>query len=568
MLNRRLTYQDFFVLGVQPGKKDTVVEKKRYRYYYDSLNRITIATDNTNNYSLGSTTNPVTYDKNGNIMSLYRKGHTNVGATNFGVMDDLTYSYDNGNKLMKVADAAPIDQFGFKDDAVGTADDDEDDYSYDHNGNLLTDTNKGITSVLYNHLNMPTEIKFNNSDTKKINYTYDATGVKLRKVVNDGGAITTLDYAGNGAVYENNTLQFIPHPEGYITPDGSGGFDYIYQYLDHLGSIRLSYTDADGNGTISQSEIIQENNYYAFGLKHKGYNNVITSTNPAQDFKYNGKELQDELDLNWYDLGARNYDHSLGRFMNIDPKAEQYSFQSTYAFANNNSIYYVDINGEGVDTDYKLDKKKGEITRVDVNDGSEKNKNDRLYATDDDGNVDKNKKIQIDKENAEDNTLISDVAESTRTYNTENSEGVKSEWKKTLTTTSSKEDAFKVFNFVANNSNVEWSLHKFNVSNANVDLYQIGSFHNPGVSPAFEFSNIGEWRGMIHSHPTSITLKERLSGLPYDSGVAVDYQKRYGKYPYYVYFPSIKKASSIKWVKDAVGSDKVRKTHNISNYKF
>ncbi len=54
-------------------------------------------------------------------MSLYRKGHTNIGATNFGVMDDLTYSYDSGNKLMKVADAATIDQFGFKDDAVNTA---------------------------------------------------------------------------------------------------------------------------------------------------------------------------------------------------------------------------------------------------------------------------------------------------------------------------------------------------------------------------------------------------------------------------------------------------------------
>lgn len=115
---------------------------------------------------------------------------------------------------------------------------------------------------------------------------------------------------------------------------------------DHLGNVRLNYSDLDNNGSISTSEILQENNYYPMGLKHKGYNTNIIS---EHKWKYNGKELQDELDLNWYDLGARNFDHALGRFMNVDPKAEQYNFQSPYAFANNNPVLFVDINGEGVD---------------------------------------------------------------------------------------------------------------------------------------------------------------------------------------------------------------------------
>jgi RHS repeat-associated protein len=127
----------------------------------------------------------------------------------------------------------------------------------------------------------------------------------------------------------------------YINP-----LQYIYQYKDHLGNVRLSYSDADGNGTISQSEIIEENNYYPMGLKHKGYNNNINGV--EHKWKYNSKELQDELGLNWYDLGARNLDHALGRFMNIDPRAEEYNFQSPYAFANNNPILFIDINGEGV----------------------------------------------------------------------------------------------------------------------------------------------------------------------------------------------------------------------------
>ena len=217
---------------------------KNYNYSYDALNRITGAIDNTGNYNLTS----VSYDKNGNILSLSRNGHLNEQANAFGIMDDLTYSYDSGNKLLKVEDTAN-DTYGFKDDAVAVVDA-SDDYTYDENGNMISDTNKEITSISYNHLNLPVEIVFNDDQSQKISYFYSADGVKQQKVVTDNAAVTTTDYA-TGYIYENGSLKFISQSEGYIEPDGAGGYDYVYQYKDHLGNIRLSYCDTNGDGQIT-----------------------------------------------------------------------------------------------------------------------------------------------------------------------------------------------------------------------------------------------------------------------------------------------------------------------------
>ena len=42
-------------------------------------------------------------------------------------------------------------------------------------------------------------------------------------------------------MYQDDVLQFFNTPEGYATPNGNE-VDYVYQYKDHLGNIRLSYT--------------------------------------------------------------------------------------------------------------------------------------------------------------------------------------------------------------------------------------------------------------------------------------------------------------------------------------
>jgi RHS repeat-associated protein len=139
-------------------------------------------------------------------------------------------------------------------------------------------------------------------------------------------------------------LKFFSQPEGYVASN-SDIFSYIYQYKDHLGNNRLSYSDSNDDGQVTASEIIEEDNYYPFGLKHNGYNSVINGYNPARRYKYNGKELQEEFGLNVYDYGARNYDPALGRWLSPDALSEEYSDYSPYVYAFNDPVRHIDPDG-------------------------------------------------------------------------------------------------------------------------------------------------------------------------------------------------------------------------------
>jgi RHS repeat-associated protein len=69
---------------------------------------------------------------------------------------------------------------------------------------------------------------------------------------------------------------------------------------------------------------MQEDHYYPFGMVLGGQSYAYADPLKKNDYLYNGKELQDELGLDWYDYGARFYDATVGRFFTIDPLAEDY----------------------------------------------------------------------------------------------------------------------------------------------------------------------------------------------------------------------------------------------------
>ncbi|MBR5855719.1 MAG: hypothetical protein IKY70_00405, partial [Bacteroidales bacterium] len=64
--------------------------------------------------------------------------------------------------------------------------------------------------------------------------------------------------------------------------------------------------------------------------------------------KYNGKELDTNNGLNWYDYGARHYDPAIVRWMVQDKFAEKYKNLSPYQHTASNPLKYIDVNGDSI----------------------------------------------------------------------------------------------------------------------------------------------------------------------------------------------------------------------------
>ena len=293
-------------------------ELRRYTYQYDDLNRLTksfyskplAVQPNTGSYD-----EYLSYDVNGNIKTLSRFG--DMDKPQAVKIDELSYTYI-GNQLVKVSDNSQ-NPSGYP---IGGGV-----IPYDENGNMMNHNDKGISYIGYNHLNLPSAVFWNGKQTF---YLYRADGVKVKK--DFPGKVT--DYL-DGFQYENGALQFVPTAEGYYDFVKQR---YVYNYTDHLGNIRLSYAK-NNNAAL---EILEENNYYAFGLKHQGYGGVNLG-NPNYHYKYNGKELQEN---SMYDYGARLYMPDIGRWGVQDMKSEAYYNYSQYQYTLNNPIISIDIEGQ------------------------------------------------------------------------------------------------------------------------------------------------------------------------------------------------------------------------------
>jgi RHS repeat-associated protein len=205
----------------------------------------------------------------------------------WNVIDSLKYNNYVGNQLGRVDDAAgPNLPVGFQDKTSGTGYD----YTYDVNGNTISDYNKSISTITYNYLNLPNVVTMTAKGT--ITYSYDAAGNKLQKKIVDQtvspNKTTTYTYAGD-YVYRNggtvDTLEFVSMPEGRLRPVridttqaiSMTNLKYIYDYFlkDHLGSTRAVLT------TEQQTDLYAATMETANATKENALFNNISSTATA-----------------------------------------------------------------------------------------------------------------------------------------------------------------------------------------------------------------------------------------------------------------------------------------------
>ncbi|MCJ7935718.1 MAG: RHS repeat-associated core domain-containing protein [Chryseobacterium sp.] len=347
---------------------------KRYGYVYDSLNRLSAGFyQQSGSEASGEYFEKMEYDLNGNITRLKRSEGVLSGNTFATVIDNLKYDY-TGNRLNKITDEQQ-NPLGYPYiTAPNTLE--YDNGSADGNGNMTGHADKGISSIQYNYLNLPKQITQN---SKVTHYTYRADGVKVKKLFGDietdyldgfqykSTKPSELGTGGGWSLEDPNEvaemkLRIIPTSEGYY--DALSNL-YIYNFTDHLGNIRLSYTDTNKDGIIQPrqyfvqqcsgnynppfelpicidywkpGEIVEVNNYYPFGLLH----NYTATTQNAYQYKYNGKELQE---TGMYDYGARMYMPDIGRWIVVDPLVEKMRRFSPYTYAGDNPIRYIDPDG-------------------------------------------------------------------------------------------------------------------------------------------------------------------------------------------------------------------------------
>ena len=319
-------------MGWQVGCNDPAY----YGMQYDYLDRIKKANyadldKNTNAYKNFNRNNLdlIIYDKRGNIKNLRRKGW-HYGTT-YSFIDLLSLSYLSGtNQLDKVYESISYYRKtkGFKSNTGGYQY-----YTHDANGNQTSDGHRGISSVEYNHLNLPKKVTWSNGDW--IEWTYDANGTKLKKETSAGD----VKHYINGIEYDGSTIEAIYHAEGRASWQ-SNTWQYEYTLRDHLGNTRVTFADLDDDDAVDETEILQENHYYPFGMNIEG-----SWSAGSNDYQYNGKELNTDFGLDWNDYGARWYDAGLGRFTSIDPAIAAYYSISPFAYVANNPLIYIDPTG-------------------------------------------------------------------------------------------------------------------------------------------------------------------------------------------------------------------------------
>lgn len=196
----------------------------------------------------------------------------------------------------------------------------------------------------------------------------------------------------NGFIQVGASGSAMPLTQTGLTVPKSG---YLYIYTSNEATNIDVFFD-NLQVTHIRGPILEETHYYPFGLTMAGISSKALAFGQTKNrLKFTTQELNDDLGLNWYEFRFRMHDPQIGRFLTIDPLADQYVYNSTYAYAENQVINAIDL--EGLE--------KYVVTRY-LNRDGQANEVYLDYVTDKDGNVLDNKFYENNKEIQNRNVLI------------------------------------------------------------------------------------------------------------------------------------------------------------------
>ena len=301
-------------------------------------------------------------------------------------------------------------------------------------------------------------------------------------------------YTGAGHVIDNDSVQMTRFPGGYFSRGGSA-----YYYLTDYQGNNIAVVDAAGS-------ITQRTDYYPYGEPWRYPD--------GQPYLYSDKEITRADGRHAYTFPARTLLPSLPRWTTTDPHSESYYSVSPYSYCAANPIMAIDPFG----CDSISINEQGQYI------GSIKStENDTFIIKNSQGDV-------INKKTFEYGTLVSIT-------NTEYQDQ-----KISIYNVNNDNNGIELFEFLADNTNVEWSLFQTG-SEADGDNYittsnNEHSDYGTKYLPYYYFTN---FRSCIHNHPSNTAVPSpadisyagwitKYFGWNISLGI---YLPLYGRYIYY-----------------------------------
>ncbi len=289
-------------------KNDLSGKQRVYNFLYDNRKQLSGATHKMSSVA-GNWGNEgdffneagITYDLNGNIKNLNRNTEYFTG-TNYNAepIDQLTYEYGNGgNQLQFVKDniASANKDKGFKDGGTNTVADP--DYSYDANGNVTKDQNKGITNISYYFNNLPKRVTF--ADGSYLENIYDAARIKLSTVYSKSGTTVTTDYVG-ATVLLNGQVLVVNHEEGRITAPTYSNL------MDNKDAGSTAGFPALGGAATITAEYVNAQTYVKVVANQAGYQGVFPiNTTKGAGYPVKAGETYSFKILGYQSVGTNAY---------------------------------------------------------------------------------------------------------------------------------------------------------------------------------------------------------------------------------------------------------------------